>query len=493
MASRRPVFLHDDFLLESRQARTLFHDYAEELPIIDYHCHLQPKDIAEDRHFATITEPWLEGDHYKWRAMRACGVAERFITGDATPWEKFQKWAETVPRTLRNPLYHWTHLELRRPFGITDRLLNASTARSIWDDCNALLAKPGFGTRGILKRMKVEVVCTTDDPVDSLDFHRAMAAEPKMATRVYPAFRPDRAMAVESPVTYLAYMDRLAAASDTDIRSYDSLLDALRKRHAYFHEHGCRLSDHGLDEMYADECAPPEARDLFAQLLRGKALDPPGIRNLKPAIVYALAVMDAERGWVQQFHLGALRNNNSRMLRTLGPDTGFDSIGDWPLARNVALFLDRLDNTQQLTKTILYNINPADNELMATMIGNFQDGSVAGKIQFGAAWWFLDQREGMIRQLDALSAMGLLSQFIGMITDSRSFLSYPRHEYFRRILCALLGDDMSRGLLPHDIRLVGALVQDVCYHNARRYFDFPAQDGGGSATIASTFPGAPTR
>ena len=491
MVSRRPVFLHDDFLLESRQSRTLFHEYAEELPIIDYHCHLQPKDIAEDRRFATIVEPWLEGDHYKWRAMRTCGVEERFITGDAAPWEKFQKWAETVPRTLRSPLYHWTHLELREPFGITDRVLNASTARSIWDDCNALLATPGFSTRGILKRMKVEVVCTTDDPVDSLAYHRTLAGDPRMATRVYPAFRPDKAMAVESPAIYAGYLKLLAAASDTEISSYDKLLEALRKRHGFFHEQGCRLSDHGLDELYADACTPIEATMLFDQLLRGKALDPFGVRKLKSAILYELAVMDAERGWVQQFHLGALRNNNSRMLRTIGPDTGFDSIGDWPLARNIALFLDRLDNAQKLAKTILYNINPADNELMATMIGNFQDGSVPGKIQFGSAWWFLDQREGMIRQLDALSAMGLLSQFVGMITDSRSFLSNPRHEYFRRILCALLGDDMSRGLLPNDIRLVGSLVQDVCYHNALRYFDFPAKLGGGSATHPSLSPGAP--
>jgi len=493
MKSRQDAFIHDDFLLESREARTLYHEYAENLPIIDYHCHVLPKYIAEDRRFDNITEPWLEGDHYKWRAMRTCGVDERFITGNASPWEKFQKWAETVPRTLRNPLYHWTHLELRRPFGITDRLLNAETARSIWDDCNALLASPGFTTRGILERMNVEIVCTTDDPVDTLEYHRAMASDTRMATRVYPAFRPDKAMAVDSPDTYAAYLKRLAAAADTDINSYGAFLEALGKRHTFFHEHGCRLSDHGLDEIYAEDCTAAEIAAVFDDLLRGKALDPGGARKLKSAILFELALMDAERGWVQQYHLGALRNNNSRLMRTLGPDTGFDSIGDFPMARSIARFMDRLDNMQKLAKTILYNINPRDNELMATMIGNFQDGSVPGKIQCGAAWWFLDQRKGMIRQLDALSAMGLLSQFIGMLTDSRSFLSYPRHEYFRRILCALLGDDMSRGLLPDDLHLVGTLVQDVSYNNVRRYLALPALSDTASVHPKPSSKGAPTR
>jgi glucuronate isomerase len=485
---RRKAFIHDDFLLESRQARKLFHDYAEDLPIIDYHCHLDPKSIAEDRRFLTITEPWLEGDHYKWRAMRTCGVEERFITGDATAWEKFQKWAETVPRTLRNPLYHWTHLELRQPFGITNRLLGPDTARSIWEDCNALLAKPGFSTRGILKRMKVEVVCTTDDPADSLVHHRAIASDPTMTTAVYPAFRPDKAMAVDDPVTYKAYLARLGAAAETEINSYDALLEALKKRHTFFHEQGCRLSDHGLDEVYAEEYTTSEARALFAIVRAGKALDIQGVRRLKSALLHELAVMDAERGWVQQYHLGALRNNNTRMMRTLGPDTGFDSIDDRPMARPIARFMDRLDDKEQLARTILYNINPADNELMATMIGNFQDGSVPGKIQFGAAWWFLDQRDGMVRQLEALSAMGLLGQFVGMLTDSRSFLSFPRHEYFRRLLCGLLGDDMARGVLPDDLSLAGALVQDVCYHNARRYFPFPCYAASGAAPSRSSHP-----
>ncbi len=472
-APRRRPFIGEEFLLETKQARRLYHEFAEDLPIIDYHCHLDPKSIAVDRRFATITEPWLEGDHYKWRAMRTCGVDERFITGNATPWEKFEKWAETVPRTLRNPLYHWTHLELRRPFGITNTLLGPDTAKGVWEKCNALLAKPGFTTRGIMKRMNVEVVCTTDDPIDSLEHHRAMAADPTMPAAVYPAWRPDKAMAVDNPVTYVGYLLKLSAAADMEIRSYDALLEALKKRHTYFHENGCRLSDHGLDEVYAEDYSVQGVRDLFGQVLTGRTLDPMAARKVKSAILHELAVMDAERGWVQQLHLGALRNNNTRMMRTLGPDTGFDSIADWPQGAPLARFLDRLDDKEKLTKTILYNLNPADNELMATMIGNFQDGSVAGKMQFGSAWWFLDQREGMIRQLEALSAMGMLGQFIGMLTDSRSFLSYPRHEYFRRILCAMLGDDMARGMIPDDLALVGALVRDVCYFNARRYFPFP--------------------
>jgi glucuronate isomerase len=483
--AKRPVrrhrpFIGEDFLLETKQAQRLYHEYAAGLPIIDYHCHLDPKSIATDRRFATITEPWLEGDHYKWRAMRTCGVSEFFITGDATPWEKFEQWAVTVPKTLRNPLYHWTHLELRRPFGITDKLLGPATAKAIWEKCNAMLAKPGFSTRGIIRQMNVEVICTTDDPVDALEHHKAMAADPSMPAAVYPAWRPDKAMAVDNPVTYAAYLAKLSAAADIDITSYDKLLEALKKRHTYFHENNCRLSDHGLDEIYADDYTAQGVRDLFGQVLAGRALDPQGARKVKSAILHELAVMDAERGWVQQLHLGALRNNNTRMMRIIGPDTGFDSIGDWQQAAPLARFLDKLDDKERLAKTILYNLNPADNELMATMIGNFQDGSVAGKMQFGSAWWFLDQREGMIRQIEALSTMGLLGQFIGMLTDSRSFLSYPRHEYFRRILCAMLGDDMARGLLPDDLPLVGSLVSDISYYNARRYFPFPVYANAGA-------------
>lgn len=478
-------FIHEDFLLASRTSRELYHTYAAHLPIIDYHCHVPPADIARDRSFANLTEIWLGGDHYKWRAMRTCGVEEKYITGAATDREKFQKWAETVPKTLRNPLYHWTHLELKRPFGISDRLLNPDTAQGIWDECNAQLATPGFSVRGILRRMNVEVVCTTDDPVDSLEHHRALAADAGFPVRVYPAFRPDKAMAVEDPSAFCGYVAKLAGAADVDIRRFTDFLEALRKRHDVFRDLGCRVSDHGLEEMYAEDYTQAEIVASFDKLLRRTALTPAEIVRFKSAMLYELAVMDWEAGWVQQFHLGALRNTNTRMLRTLGPDTGFDSIGDFTLARPLARFLDRLDADDRLARTILYNLNPRDNELFATMIGNFQDGSSSGKIQYGAAWWFLDQADGMTRQLEALSTMGLLSRFVGMLTDSRSFLSYPRHEYFRRLLCNILGGEMERGLLPPDMDLVGGMVKDICYDNAVRYFAFqpvrPGPNGRGAS------------
>ncbi len=467
-------FLHEDFLLETSAARELYHSYAEALPIIDYHCHLSPKDIAENRQFKNLTEIWLTGDHYKWRAMRTCGVDERFITGNASDWEKFEKWAATVPKTLRNPLYHWTHMELKRPFGITDRLLNPATARSIWDECNAKLATPAFTTRGILKQMNVEVLCTTDDPVDSLDFHRLLRADASVGVKVLPAYRPDRAMAVDKPRVFVHYVSELSEAADMEIRSFADFIAALRKRHDFFHDNGCRLSDHGLETVYAEQYTDAEINGLFAKILQLNPLNELETAKFKSALLYEFAIMDWEKGWVQQFHLGALRNNNSRMMRTLGPDTGFDSIGDFDMARPLARFLDRLDNENKLTKTILYNLNPRDNELFATMIGNFQDGSVPGKMQYGSAWWFLDQLDGMTRQIEALSNMGVLSQFVGMLTDSRSFLSYPRHEYFRRLLCNILGGEMERGLLPMDTQLVGAMVQDICYFNAKRYFGFDA-------------------
>lgn len=468
-------FIHDDFLLESEQAKRLYHDYARALPIIDYHCHLPPEEIAQNRSFRNLTHIWLAGDHYKWRAMRTSGVDERFITGVASDWEKFEKWAQTVPKTLRNPLYHWTHLELRRPFGIDDRRLDGETARGIWEDCNALLARPEFSTLGLLKQMNVEIVCTTDDPIDDLRSHQALAATETSSTKVYPAFRPDKAMAIEDPSVFLAYVERLGAAANTSIRNYADFIFALQKRHEYFHENGCRLSDHGLETIYAEDYNDIKVAACFDTLLRGATLDAAAALEFKSAVLYELAVMDQSRGWVQQFHLGALRNNNTRMLRTLGPDTGFDSIGDFPLAGPLAKFLNKLDTENKLAKTILYNLNPRDNELIATMIGNFQDGSVAGKLQYGSAWWFLDQMDGMTRQIDSLSNMGLLSQFVGMLTDSRSFLSYPRHEYFRRILCNILGDEMRRGLIPNDLPLLGKMVSDICYHNAKRYFEFPSR------------------
>ena len=465
-------FLDDNFLLSTRQAQELYHGYAERLPVIDYHCHLSPGDIAGNRRFDNLTQIWLQGDHYKWRAMRTCGVEERFITGDSSDWEKFERWAATVPRTLRNPLYHWTHLELKRPFGIQDRLLNPSTARSIWEICNAKLAQPDYSTRGILRQMNVEVVCTTDDPVDSLEYHAKMRNDPDLAVRVIPAFRPDKAMAVDEPARFLSYVNSLAQAADAEIMRFDDFLAALRKQHDFFHQNGCRLSDHGIESMYAEEYTDHDVRTAFDRLLAGKTLKQIEILQFKSAMLYEFALMDWEKGWTQQFHLGALRNTNSRMVRTLGPDTGYDSIGDFELARPLAKFLDRLDTGDRLAKTILYNLNPRDNELMASMIGNFQDGTIPGKVQYGAAWWFLDQMDGMKKQMEALSNMGLLSQFVGMVTDSRSFLSYPRHEYFRRLLCRILGEDMQRGLLPDDMELVGKMVSDISYFNAKRYFGF---------------------
>jgi glucuronate isomerase len=467
-------FMHEDFLLETERAKDLYHSFAASPPIIDYHCHLSPKDIAENRRFATMTEIWLAGDHYKWRAMRTCGVDERFITGNATDWEKFQAWSETVPKTLRNPLHHWTHLELWKPFGITDRLLGPSTAKSIWAECNAMLATPGFTTRGLQARMNVEVVCTTDDPADSLEFHSRIASDNGFKVRVYPAFRPDKAMTVDDPAAYVAYLKRLGEAAGTDIRSYAGLCDALARRHSFFHSKGCRVSDHGLETVSAEEYTTTEIESAFARLLRADRLTPADELKFKSALLHDLAVMDCEKGWVQQYHLGALRDNNTRLRRSLGPDTGFDSIGDWEQGKALAKFLNRLDERNELARTILYNLNPRDNELFASMAGNFQDGSVPGKIQYGAAWWFLDQRDGMTRQLEALSSMGMLSQFVGMITDSRSFLSYPRHEYFRRLLCNILGGEMTRGLIPDDREAVGAMVRAICYENAKKYFNFPA-------------------
>jgi len=407
--------------------------------------------------------------------MRTCGVPEEFITGGAGDREKFEKWAETVPKTLRNPLYHWTHLELARPFGITDRLLSAATSQEVWNRCNELLARPEFSTRGILRQMNVEVVCTTDDPADTLEFHDQLAHDKNLATRVYPAFRADRVLKLDDAAAFAGYAARLGEAAGVDVTDFHSLVEALRNRHTYFHDHGCRLSDCGLETVSAAECAEREAQQICARMLRGSAVDRSERLKLQSALLFELAVMHWERGWTQQYHLGALRNTNSRMMRVLGPDTGFDSIGDFEIARPLAQFLNRLDDTNRLARTILYNINPGDNELLATMIGNFQDGTIAGKLQYGPAWWFLDQLDGMRRQIDALSAMGLLSRFVGMVTDSRSFLSYPRHEYFRRLLCSILGSEMERGLIPDDIELVGGMVRDISYNNARQFFRFPGE------------------
>jgi glucuronate isomerase len=464
-------FIHEDFLLETKTASKFYHTFAEQLPIIDYHCHISPKEVAENRQFENMTQIWLAGDHYKWRAMRTCGVDERFITGNATDWEKFEKWASTVPKTIRNPLFHWTHLELKRPFGISDMMLNEKTAKNIWDACNAKLAAKDFTTQGIVKQMKVEVICTTDDPIDSLEYHDAYSKNGNGITRMLPAFRPDKAMAVEDVDAFLLYIQKLEVVSNMEIKDFETFMIALRARHDFFHTHGCRVSDHGLETAYAEDYTDSDIKSIFKKLRKGKKIETVEKMKFKSAMVYEFGVMDHERGWVQQFHLGALRNNNSRMMRTIGPDTGFDSIGDFEIARTLSKFLDRLDSKNKLAKTILYNLNPRDNELIATMIGNFQDGSIPGKLQYGSGWWFLDQLDGMRKQIEALSHLGVLGQFVGMLTDSRSFLSYPRHEYFRRLLCNILGNEIEKGLIPNDSKLIGGLIEDVCYNNAKKYFE----------------------
>ncbi|ADB40764.1 glucuronate isomerase [Spirosoma linguale] len=467
-------FLTDNFLLQTETAQQLYHEFAKPMPIIDYHCHLPPDQIASDLTFDNLTQIWLYGDHYKWRAMRANGVDESYCTGKQDDFAKFQKWAETVPYTLRNPLYHWTHLELQRYFGITETL-NGKSARRIYDSCTEQLQSSEFTVRNLLRRMNVETVCTTDDPVDSLEHHQKLL-DAGFEISVLPTFRPDKAMAAEDVATFNQYVTRLEAASNREIRNFNDFLDALRQRHDYFAAMGCKLSDHGLEQIYAEDYTEAEIHAIFNKLRQaGQSLTKAEVLKFKSAMLVYLAEMDWEKGWTQQFHLGALRNNNSRMLRQLGPDTGWDSIGDFSQARALARFLDRLDTTNKLAKTILYNLNPGDNELMATMIGNFNDGSIAGKVQFGSGWWFLDQKEGMERQLNALSNMGLLSRFVGMLTDSRSFLSYPRHEYFRRILCNLFGNDIENGELPDDIDWTGQVVQKICYGNAKTYFGFSSK------------------
>ena len=464
-------FIHEDFLLQTRTARRLYHQFAVDEPIFDYHCHLPPKDVAENRQFKNLFEIWLEGDHYKWRAMRSNGVAERFCTGDAEPFEKFRAWAATVPQTLRNPLYHWTHLELKRYFGV-DELLDQDSAVRIWKKANALLPTPDFTTQGILKKFKVTHLCTTDDPVDDLKYHQAMAAS-GLVTRVLPAFRPDKALTVHLPQTFNQWVKRLEAAADCNIRNLDSFLEALRHRHDFFHAQGCRLSDHGLNQCYADFPAEKTAAAIFAKARKGKAASPQEQAQFASFMMLFFGHLYAEKRWVMQLHLGALRNNNTRLLKQCGPDTGFDSIGDFAQASALSAFLNRLDQDNSLPKTILYNVNPVDNYAFATMLGNFQDGTIPGKIQLGSGWWFLDQKEGMEWQMNALSNLGLLSRFVGMVTDSRSFMSYPRHEYFRRVLCNLIGRDVENAELPDEEALLGPMIRNICYANARQYLSLP--------------------
>ena len=473
-------FINHDFLLETDLARHLFHEVAKNLPIIDYHCHLPVDQIRANHRFRSITQIWLDGDHYKWRAMRANGVAERYCTGDASDYEKFEAWAKTVPETIRNPLYHWTHMELKRPFGIED-LLDEKSAGSIYDRTTARLQEDGFTTLGLLKQFRVAAVCTTDDPIDSLEHHAALAKREDPETRVYPTWRPDKALAVENPAQWNAWVEALEARNGTSIGTWPQFMATLERRHTAFHELGCRASDHGLERMSAEPFTDSEIAISFDALRRGRALDAGSVEKLKSALLHHLALLDHHRGWVQQFHLGALRNTNARGRRTLGPDKGFDSIGDFDQASPLARFLDRLDDSNQLAKTILYNLNPRDNELFASMTGNFQDGSVPGKMQYGAAWWFLDQKDGMEAQLRALSNLGLFSRFVGMITDSRSFLSYSRHEYYRRLVCNLLGNDVRSGFLPDDRDLLARAVRNVCFDNARAYLGLTLGTLGESA------------
>jgi glucuronate isomerase len=466
------AFMDDNFLLDNEVSQALYHDHAKNQPIIDYHCHLNPAFIANDRRFDNLGQIWLEGDHYKWRAMRTNGIDERFCTGkDTSDWEKFEKWAETVPYTMRNPLYHWTHLELRRAFGV-DTLLKPETARDIFEECTAKLRTPEYSARGLMKQFNVETVCTTDDPIDSLEHHISLAKE-GFSVKVLPTWRPDKAMAVENPAAFRAYIEQLSAVSGVSISRFADVIDALQVRHDFFASVGCKLSDHGIEEFYAEDYTQADIDTLFNKVYGGQTLTTQEIRQFKSAMMYEFAVMDHKKGWTQQLHYGAIRDNNSRLFAKLGPDTGFDSIGDFTVAKAMSKFLNRLDTTNQLPKTIIYNLNPRDNDLITTMLGNFQDGSVAGKIQFGSGWWFLDQKVGMTAQMNSLSVLGLLSRFVGMLTDSRSFLSYPRHEYFRRILCNLIGTDVVNGELPaSEMAFIGQLVEGVSYRNAKQYFNF---------------------
>lgn len=468
-------FNDPDFLLETETAKDLYHNHAAKMPIIDYHCHLIPQMVAENKKFDSIAQIWLMGDHYKWRAMRSNGINERFCTGkDTTDWEKFEKWAETVPYTFRNPLYHWTHLELKTAFGI-EETLNPENAKEIYDKCNDMIKNdPKFCPRGMMEHYNVEIVCTTDDPADSLEWHKVVKEDPTAKTRMLPTWRPDAGMNIEA-ATWKAYIEKLAEVAEVEIKDFASLNEALQKRHDFFDSMGCRLSDHGIEEFYDEPYTDAEINAIMEKALAGTTPTVEEQRKYKHAYLKAQGEMDYASGWTQQYHYGAIRNNNSKMFAQLGADTGFDSIGEFTTAKAMSHFLDELNTEGKLAKTILYNLNPCANEVIATMLGNFQDGSVAGKIQFGSGWWFLDQKDGMEKQMNALSVLGLLSRFVGMLTDSRSFLSYPRHEYFRRTLCNLLGNDIEAGIIPftgYEEKRVRQMVEDICYNNAKKYFLF---------------------
>ncbi len=460
-------FIHDDFLLGNKTARRLYHEFSEGKSIIDFHCHLSPAMISDDRQFENLGQIWLEGDHYKWRAMRTNGIPERYCTGDASQYEKFEKWAETVPAVIGNPLYHWTHLELARYFNIFD-LLSPATSGKIYDKASEMLRSMEFSTRSLIKKMKVEVICTTDDPSDTLEHHKKLKGSFEIP--VLPTFRPDNVVKTDDPLKFSQYISRLGESAGVSVDSFESLVEALDKRHEFFHSMGGRLSDHGLDRFYYSHFEYDEVNKIFHRLLRGRMIDADETEKYRTAIMVELCRMNHKRGWTQQFHVGAMRNNNSRMFRLMGPDTGWDSIGIPQDALKMSAFLNALDNTDQLAQTILYNLNPADNEMMVAMAGNFNDGSRPVKVQYGAAWWFLDQKTGMEKHLKDLSALGILGRFVGMVTDSRSFLSYPRHEYFRRIACNFIGEEVEKGTIPDDDGLLKPLIEGISYNNAREYF-----------------------
>jgi len=463
------TFINDDFLLGNKTARSLYHQYAGHQPIIDFHCHLSPQMIADDRQFENLTQAWLEGDHYKWRAMRSNGIDEKYCTGIASDKDKFKKWAETVPFAIGNPLYHWTHLELARYFGIFD-LLSPATADKIYDKANELLRTKEFSTRSLLKMVNAEVVCTTDDPSDSLEYHKKLKSTFEIA--ILPTWRPDNVIKTDDPSIFKSYIERLGSSADIVIRDFNTLVEALENRHEFFHKMGGKCSDHGLDRFFFAPFTFSEADQYFKKLLKGENLTAEESEKYKTAIMSELCRMNHRRGWVQQFHVGALRNNNSRMFRLMGPDTGWDSIGVPQDAFKISRFLNSLDDSDQLAKTILYNLNPADNEMMITMAGNFNDGSVPVKVQYGAAWWFLDQKNGMEKHFRDLSSLGLMRRFVGMVTDSRSFLSYPRHEYFRRLVCNYIGEEVEKGLIPDEDELLKPLIEGVSYKNAKKFLGF---------------------
>ncbi|MBQ9431510.1 MAG: glucuronate isomerase [Kiritimatiellae bacterium] len=464
------TFINDDFMLQTDAAKTLYHEYAESMPIIDYHCHLPPREIAENKQWENLTRLWLGGDHYKWRCMRSNGIDERYITGDAPDREKFLKFAETMPYLLRNPMYDWSHLELARYFGIF-KLLSPATAEEIWKATFAQLPQKEFSARGLMERSKVELVCTTDDPTDTLEYHKSIAAS-GFGVRVLPTWRPDKALAVNNPELWNSWMDKLGAAAGQDVMEWDDFLSAINVRHKFFAVHGCRLSDYGMETVYAADYTESEIRSIFRKVRDGATPTESEAEKFRSAALFECIKLDAVSNWTAQLHYGALRNNNTKMFRAIGPDCGFDSIGDWNSAAPMAKLFNRLELTDALPRTIIYTLNPRDNEMVATMIGNFQHGPEAGRMQFGSGWWFNDQRDGMVRQIEALSQLGLLSRFVGMLTDSRSFLSYTRHEYFRRVLCNILGNDIEAGLIPDDIAWTGEIVKDICYRNAKRYFGF---------------------